>query len=72
MNQFQYMVNQVEPIIVKEEKIVKKNTRKARNPRNTHFIFCIYLFFFTLKKGSQKIRNFDKHKKRTKHTKPEF
>ena len=57
LTMFQFMVNQVELIIVKEEKIVKKNTRKARNPRNTHLIFCIPLFFFTLRKGVQKIEN---------------
>ena len=69
MNQSQYIVNQIEPIIVKEEKIAKKNTRNARN---THLVFCIPLFLFTLKKGAQKIKNFHKHTKGTKHTKREF
>jgi hypothetical protein len=75
MNRFQYMVNQIELIIVKDEKIAKKNTRKARNPRNTHLIFCISLFLFTLRKEAQKIKNFQKHtkgKKHTKHTKSEL
>ena len=72
MNQSQYILNQIEPIIVKEEKIAKKNTRKARNPRNTHLVFRIPLFFFTLKKGAQKIKNSRKHTKGTKHTKREF
>ena len=52
MNQSQYIVNQIEPIIVKEEKIAKKNTRNARNTRNTYLVFCIPLFFFTLRKGT--------------------
>ena len=72
MNQSQYMLNQIGPIIVKVEKIVKENTRNTRNTRNTHLIFRIPLFFFALKKGAQEIEDFHKHKKRTKHKKPEF
>ena len=43
-------------MIVKEEKIVKKNTRKARN---THLVFCISLFFYLKKRSTknQKIPN---------------
>jgi hypothetical protein len=43
---------EVEPLCcdLRNEKIFKTNTRKARNPRNTHGQFFYHLVFYDLKK----------------------
>ena len=48
------MVSQVEPMIVKEEKFVKKTHERHETHTSSFVSPC---FFFTLRKEAQKIRN---------------
>jgi hypothetical protein len=56
-------------MILRNEKIFKTNTRKARNPRNTHGRLLYPLVFFRLKKGNGKIEKIiETHERHETHT----